>query len=58
MHVRTILHVLSKVQGLFDLRRIRKATILYRGRTEPQDNALKMMGNELSNIRRMRALKS
>jgi hypothetical protein len=29
MHVRTILYVLSKVQRLFDLRRIRKATILY-----------------------------
>lgn len=29
MHVRTVLYVLSKVQRLFDLCRIRKATILY-----------------------------
>jgi hypothetical protein len=33
MYVRTILYVLSKVQGLFNLRRIRKATILYQGQS-------------------------
>lgn len=36
MHVRTIFYVLSKVQSLFNLRRIRKATILYQEQS-PQD---------------------
>lgn len=33
MHVRTVLYVLSKVQRLFNLRRIRQATILYHGQS-------------------------
>lgn len=33
MHVRTVLYVLSKVQSLFNLRWIRKATILYQGQS-------------------------
>jgi hypothetical protein len=38
MHVRTILYVLSKVQRLFNLRRIRQATILYHGQSLISDN--------------------
>jgi hypothetical protein len=33
MHVRTILYVLAKAQSLFNLRWIRKATILYQGQS-------------------------
>jgi hypothetical protein len=62
MHVRTIFNVLSESQGLFDLRWIREGTVLYQGQSlivSPMSNSPHISdGDKLSNIRRMRALKS